>query len=64
MVVYALHDAPMPVPDTLYLDAGYLPFLQFAQAHPHARVRKIVKEILASLEENVDAGIRRASNIR
>ena len=64
MVVYALHDAPMPVPDTLYLDAGYLTFLQFAQAHPHARVRKIVKEILASLEENVDAGIRRASNVR
>ena len=64
MVVYALHDAPMPVPDTLYLDAGYLTFLQFAQAHPHARVRKIVKEILASLEENVDAEIRRASNMR
>ena len=64
MVVYALHDAPLPVPDALYLDAGYLSFLQYAQAHPHARVRKVVREILASLEERADAGFRRTGNIR
>lgn len=49
VAVFALHDAPLPVPDTLHLDAGYLAFLQFAQAHPHARVRKVVRDILASL---------------
>ena len=49
VAVFALHDAPLPVPDTLHLDAGYLAFLQFAQAHPHARVRKVVQDILASL---------------
>ena len=64
LVVYALHDAPLPVTDTLYLDAGYLSFLQYAQAHPHARVRTVVRQILVSLEERVDAGIRRAGNMR
>lgn len=49
VAVFALHDAPLPVPDTLHLDAGYLAFLQFAQAHSHARVRKVVQGILASL---------------
>ncbi|MDE0363745.1 MAG: hypothetical protein OXI74_21415 [Rhodospirillaceae bacterium] len=47
--MFALHDAPLPVPDTLHLDAEYLAFLQFAQAHPHARVRKVVRDILAPL---------------
>ena len=32
VVVYALHDEPLPVPDTLHLDTSYLTFLQFAQA--------------------------------
>ena len=54
VAVFALHDAPLPVPDTLHLDAGYLAFLQFAQAHPHARVRKVVQEILASLGTTAD----------
>lgn len=49
VAVFALHDAPLPVPDTLHLDTGYLAFLQFAQAHSHARVRKVVRDILASL---------------
>ena len=49
IAVFALHDAPLPVPDTLHLDAEYLAFLQFAQAHPHARVRKVVRDVLAPL---------------
>ena len=48
VAVFALHDAPLPVPDTLHLDAEYLAFLQIAQVHPHARVRKVVRDILAS----------------
>lgn len=49
VIVYALHESPLPLPDTLHLDAGYLKFLQFAQVHPHARVREVVKDMLASL---------------
>ena len=49
VVVYALHENPLPVHDTRHLDATYLEFLKFAQAHPHARVRKVVKDILESL---------------
>ena len=52
--VYTLHKAPLPLPDALHLDAGYLTFLQFAQAHSHARVRTVVRDILASLEGTVD----------
>lgn len=54
VAVFALHDAPLPVPDTLHLDAEYFAFLQFAQAHPHARVRKVVQDILAPLGNRVD----------
>ena len=54
MEVYTLHKAPLPLPDALHLDAGYLTFLQFAQAHSHARVRTVVRDILASLEGTVD----------
>ena len=64
IVVYALHDAPLPVPDTLHLDAGYLDFLKFAQAHPHARVRKVVQDILVSLDDAADERILRSSNAR
>ena len=52
VAVFALHDAPLPVPDTLHLDTGYLAFLQFSQAHPHARVRKVVWDILAPLSSS------------
>ena len=51
--VYTLHEEPLPLPDALHLDAGYLAFLQFAQAHSHARVRKVVRYILTSLEGTV-----------
>ena len=49
IIVYALHENPLPVQETRRLDASYLDFLKFAQAHPHARVRKVVKDILESL---------------
>ena len=55
--VYTLHEAPLPLPDALHLDAGYLKFLQFAQAHSHARVRKVARDILASLEGTADERI-------
>ena len=42
--VYALHDEPLPLPDTLYLDPQYPPFLEASLTHPHARVRTVAQE--------------------
>ena len=64
VVVYVLHDAPLAVADTLYVDGGYLNFLQFAQAHPHARVRRVVQGVLASLRDNRGRSALRAGNAR
>ena len=55
--VYALPDAPLPLPDAVHLDGEYPAFLQFAQAHPHARVRYVAREVLASLDGTVDERI-------
>jgi hypothetical protein len=42
--IYALHDEPLPLPDTLYLDPQYPPFLDASLTHPHARVRTVAQE--------------------
>jgi hypothetical protein len=54
--VYALHDEPLPLPDTLHLDTGYMDFVQAARQHHHARVRKVADAVLASLDEDVASG--------
>ena len=41
--VYALHDEPLPLPDTLHLDSQYLEFLDASLTHPHARVRAVAQ---------------------
>ena len=64
VVVYIVHETPLPVPDTQFLDSGYLAFLERAQAHPHARVRKVVQDILASLQFAADQRIRMSGNAR
>ena len=51
---YVLVDAPLPVADVLYLDGSYLRFLQFSQVNPHARVRSVARDMLASLEDATD----------
>ena len=54
MEAYVLVDAPLPVPDVLYLDGSYLRFLRFSQVNPHARVRSVARDMLASLEDAAD----------
>lgn len=54
--VYALHSEPLPLPDTLHLDTGYMDFVQAARQHHHARVRKVAAAVLASLDEDVASG--------
>ena len=64
MEAYVLVHSPLPAPDVMYLDGGYLKFLQFSQVNPHARVRSVARDMLASLEDAADEGILRAGNAR
>ena len=54
--VYALHDEPLPLADTLHLDQEYLRFLEQCQQHAHARVREVAEAVLGTIEDDVSAG--------
>lgn len=54
--VYALHDEPLPLADTLHLDPDFMDFVTSARGHHHARVRKVAEAVLASLDEDIGAG--------
>ncbi len=54
--VYALHDEPLPLPDTLHLDRAYLGFLEQALGHAHAQVRKVAAAVLGTIEDDIRAG--------
>jgi len=42
--IYALHDEPLPLTDTLHLDPQYRQFLDASLTHPHARVRAVAQD--------------------
>lgn len=54
--VYALHDEPLPLVDTLHLDQEYLQFLEQCTQHAHARVREVAEAVLGTIEDDVSAG--------
>lgn len=54
--VYALHDEPLPLVDTLYLDQAYMEFAYLATAHNHARVALVATGVVRSFEMDVAAG--------
>ena len=54
--LYALHDEPLPLADALHLDTEYMAFLSKALGHGHARVRAVAQGILASIDEEIEAG--------
>ena len=54
--LYALHDEPLPLADAIHLDKDYMAFLNQAVAHGHARVRAVAQGVLASLDEDIQAG--------
>ena len=54
--VYALHDEPIPLIDTLHLDSDYMSFLQQSSDHGHARVRLVAQAVLDSIDEDIEAG--------
>ncbi len=54
--IYALHDEPLALAATLYLDPGYMDFLQNAKRHHHEHVGRIAHALLQSLQESIDEG--------
>lgn len=54
--VYALHDEPLPLADTLHLDQAYLQFLNQCLEHAHAQVRKVAEAVLGTIEDDARAG--------
>ena len=54
--VYALHDEPIPLIDTLHLDSDYMSFLRQSSDHGHARVRLVAQAVLDSIDEDIEAG--------
>lgn len=54
--VYVLHDEPLPLADALHLDPGYMAFLEEAASHHHARVRRVVQAVSASLDQDIRSG--------
>jgi len=55
--VYALHDEPLPLADALHLDPDYMKFLQQSLGHHHARVRRVAKGVLDTIDEDIQEGI-------
>ena len=55
--VYALHDEPLPLADTMHLDPEYMAFIKGGHQHHHARVRKVTTAILASIDEDIGEGV-------
>ena len=55
--VYALHDEPLPLADALHLDPDYMKFLRQSLAHHHARVRRVAKGVLDTIDEDIQEGL-------
>ena len=55
--VYALHDEPLPLADALHLDPDYMKFLQQSLGHHHARVRRVAKGVLDTIDEDIQEGL-------
>jgi hypothetical protein len=54
--IYALHDEPLALASTLYLDPDYMPFLEIKARDRHDRVVRVAKAMRASLQERIDEG--------
>ncbi|MGH8653619.1 MAG: STY4528 family pathogenicity island replication protein, partial [Gammaproteobacteria bacterium] len=54
--IYALHDEPLALAATLYLDPSYMDFLRNAKRHHHEHVGRVAHALLQSLQESIDEG--------
>ena len=54
--VYAVHDEPLALADTVHLDPEYLTFIDAAKEHAHPRVVKIAESVSRALDSDIQAG--------
>ncbi|MBK9130023.1 MAG: hypothetical protein IPM20_00060 [Gammaproteobacteria bacterium] len=54
--IYALHDEPLPLLDTIYLDQEYMQFLEQALSHGHPHVRRVAAATMEALSEDLRTG--------
>ncbi|MGH8656672.1 MAG: STY4528 family pathogenicity island replication protein, partial [Gammaproteobacteria bacterium] len=54
--IYALHEEPLALASTAYLDPSYMAFLQSARGHRHQRVAAVAQAMLESLQTSIAAG--------
>ena len=52
--IYAIHDAPLPFNDALYLDHHYLTFVRQQQAHKNKQIKRIAQNIWQNLNDQID----------
>ena len=54
--IYALHDEPLNLFDTFFLDPEYIPFLEKAsRKHHHPRAREVCRAVLQTIDADIDA---------
>lgn len=53
--VYALHDEPVSVTEALYLDDGYISFLEDMTDHGHRRVRDTARAMLDRIHSSLES---------
>ena len=53
--IYAVHDEPQTLATAMALDPTYMKFLEAAREHAHLRVRSVVRAVLTSIDEDIDA---------
>lgn len=54
--IYALHDEPLALADTLRLDIEYLPFLNQSCNHRRQHVRRIAQGVLSTIQGDIATG--------
>ncbi|MCB1760549.1 MAG: helix-turn-helix domain-containing protein [Gammaproteobacteria bacterium] len=55
--LYVLNDEPLSLVDVLHLDSGYMAFLHRAQQHNHARVQRVARGVLETLDADIRSGV-------
>ena len=55
--VYAVHDEPQSLATAMALDPTYMKFLEATTEHAYPRVRAVVRAVLTSIDEDIDAQV-------
>lgn len=63
--IYAIHDTPITLSDSIYLDEGYLSFVGKQTTHKNEKIRQLATSIWQSLDESIrsDLGFFQHSNL-